>query len=952
VSKKVAILVFVLSAFFLPASLQSSSATISQNGYAEGELLIRFKRDVTNSRVTLAHAQLGSSIIKEYALTGWQRVRLPKGMTVEEAISHYRELDDVAGVQPNYIYRVLATPNDFRFGELYGMAKIQAPMAWDSSTGSSSVVVAVIDTGIHYTHEDLGPNMWRNPGEIAGNGIDDDNNGYVDDVFGVDLANNDSDPADDFNHGTHVAGTIGAKGNNGVGVAGVNWNVSIMAIKLHDGVGNATAADAIEAFQYVTMMKNRGVNIRVTNNSYGGAPEAAGFDQALKDAIDAAGNAGILNVFAAGNNATNNDIVPFYPASYTSPSILSVAASTATDARAGFSNFGLSSVDLAAPGQGILSTIIGTSSYGFNSGTSMATPHAAGAAALLAAHNPSLSNLSLKATLMNNVDVLSQWNGLVKTGGRLNIGRAITNPTVCNFTLSQNSQSFNVGGGVGTVDVLVATNCDWTAASNAVWISVLSGPVGSGTSTVTFSVAANPNSSSRTGTMAIAGQTYTVTQAGVAGGCSFSINPTSQSFSSAGGSGTVDVSVGAGCNWSAVSNAAFITVTSGASGSGSGMVSFSVMQNSSSSSRTGTITIAGQTFTVNQSGSAASCVSSITPLSRVFASNGGTSTVSVSASGTCNWTAQPNVAWITITANGNGPGSKLIKYKVLANPTTSARSGEIIIGGRIHTVTQMGGTCSFSISPTSQSFGAAGGAGSIQVNAGAGCAWTAASNVGFITVTGGASGSGSGIVNFSVDANGSASPRAGTITVAGQTFTVNQSGATGGCTYSINPTSQSFSSAGGSGTVDVSVGAGCNWSAVSNAAFITVTSGASGSGSGMVSFSVMGNSSSSSRTGTITIAGQTFTVSQSGVASCSFTVSPLSVSYKKAGGSGTVSVSTGAGCNWTAVSNVSWITITSAGGASGSGAVSYTISVNNTASTRTGTMTIAGKTVTIKQASF
>ena len=199
--------------------------------------------------------------------------------------------------------------------------------------------------------------MWTNSGEITGNLIDDDGNGFVDDVYGWDFRFNDSDPFDQHGHGTHTSGTIGAVGNNGVGVVGVNWNVSLMTIKIYSRVGtDTTSAMLIAAYKYVRMMKNRGVNIRVTNNSYGGCPETCGYDQATKDAIDALGNAGILNVFAAGNSGTNNDVSPFYPATYTSPSILSVGGSNSTDLRA--FNFGLTTVDLAAPGVGIRARLL------------------------------------------------------------------------------------------------------------------------------------------------------------------------------------------------------------------------------------------------------------------------------------------------------------------------------------------------------------------------------------------------------------------------------------------------------------------------------------------------------------------------------------------------------------------------------------------------------------------
>lgn len=421
-------------ALFTLLALQSISATshaqVIKREYLENELLV--KVEPSSGLIGNRLEQFGAGKIQEFAATGWVRLRLPPGMTVDQGVSFYSRLTGVARVQPNFVYRVQATVNDPRFAELYGLNKIGAPAAWDTSTGSSSVVVAVIDLGVNYNHEDLSANMWRNPGETgtdaqgrnkATNDLDDDGNGYIDDVYGIDTINHDSDPADDGGHGTHVAGTIGAVGNNNKGVVGVNWAVNIMAIKSHDSAGNGTSASVIEAFQYAAMMRRRGINVRVTNNSWGGAPEAPLYDQALKDAIDDAGSAGILNVCAAGNANTNNDGNLFYPASYDSPSIISVAASDQNDNRAGFSSYGATTVDLAAPGVGILSTY--GSSYVALSGTSMATPHVSGAAALLCAFNSYLSTAQLKATLLNSVDRLPQWSGLTVTGGRLNLLRAL-----------------------------------------------------------------------------------------------------------------------------------------------------------------------------------------------------------------------------------------------------------------------------------------------------------------------------------------------------------------------------------------------------------------------------------------------------------------------------------------------------------------------------------------------
>lgn len=500
----------LITVFQFPFS--SESKNDDSNHYVKGELLVKFKRGETTERVSATHSRIGATLLKEFEPLGWQHIKLPDGISVEEGIRTYKDLPEIAEAQPNYIYSINLTPNDPSYSQLYGMTKISAPTAWDTTTGSSEIVVAVIDTGINYNHVDLSANMWRNPGEIAGNNIDDDRNGFVDDVYGYDFIYGDSDPIGDNTHGTHTAGTIGATGNNSIGVVGVNWNVRLMALKTHASDGNSNAAAVIGAFQYATMMKNRGVNIRVTSNSWSGAPEAPGYDQALKDAIDAAGDAGILNVFAAGNGARNIDPSPEYPASYNSPSILSIAASDSNDNKAGFSNFGVNSVDLAAPGVSILSTTI--SGYGNLSGTSMATPHTAGAAALLAAANPSLSMPSLKATLMNTVDTLPQWTANVQTGGRLNVARAIQTQTVCTYSLLSNSQNMPVSGGNTFASLFTSQNCGFMVKNNANWITLISNEAGAGPSTITFKVDPNNTGTPRTGTLTIAGLTFTVNQAG------------------------------------------------------------------------------------------------------------------------------------------------------------------------------------------------------------------------------------------------------------------------------------------------------------------------------------------------------------------------------------------------------------------------------------------------------
>lgn len=314
------------------------------------------------------------------------------------------------------------TPNDPSYGSLWGMQKIKAPQAWDLATGSREVVVGVIDTGIDYNHPDLSANMWRNPNEVAGDGIDNDGNGIIDDVYGYNAITNSGDPMDDNSHGTHCAGTIGGVGNNGVGVAGVSWAVKMIGAKFLSANGSGRLSHAIAAIDYLTNLKTQqGVNIVLTNNSWGGG----GYSQFLSDAIQRHRDAGIIFVAAAGNSRNDNDSLPSYPASYDIDNVIAVAATDSDDNLASFSNYGANSVDIAAPGVGILSTIHGNR-YASYSGTSMATPHVAGAIALLKSYT-NLSMTNLINRIYNTGDPLSQLNGIVRTGKRLNLFAALTN---------------------------------------------------------------------------------------------------------------------------------------------------------------------------------------------------------------------------------------------------------------------------------------------------------------------------------------------------------------------------------------------------------------------------------------------------------------------------------------------------------------------------------------------
>lgn len=359
---------------------------------------------------------------------GLFRLDAPASLTYDQILTVAQGIPGFGYIEPNFVLHATATvPNDPQFSSLYGLdntgqlggkvdADIDAPAAWDISTGSRSVVIGVIDTGVDYTHPDLAANIWTNSGEIPGNGIDDDHNGFIDDVHGYDfVGTGDSNPMDDHYHGTHVSGTIGAVGNNGVGVVGVNWNVSIMALKFLDSSGSGTDADAIEAINYATMMRGKGVNIRVLSNSWGGGA----YSSAMEDSIRAAGAAGILFVAAAGNDSMNTDSSPNYPSCYNSDNIISVAATDRNDLLASFSNWGATTVDLSAPGVDVNSTEP-SNSYGTLSGTSMATPHVAGVAALAWAVNPGATYQQVRDAIFAGADHVASMAGKSVTGGRLN----------------------------------------------------------------------------------------------------------------------------------------------------------------------------------------------------------------------------------------------------------------------------------------------------------------------------------------------------------------------------------------------------------------------------------------------------------------------------------------------------------------------------------------------------
>ncbi|MES2597952.1 MAG: S8 family serine peptidase [Verrucomicrobiota bacterium] len=463
----------------------------------------------------------GATVRKRMPASGLWLVAFsePQPDTVPRAISRVSKLKElVLVVEPDHIMTGQATPNDSSYNQLWGMhntgqsggttdADIDAPEAWDIHTGSRSVVVAVIDSGIDQTHPDLVANLWSNPGEIAGNGLDDDGNGYVDDVRGWDWVSDDNVPNDDNGHGTHCAGSIGALGNNSSGVTGVCWQVSLLGLKFLDSGGNGFESDGAEAISYATAL-----GVTMTSNSYTGTT----YTQAMKDAIDEAHEAGILFVAASGNNALNVELYPEYPAAYDSANILSVTATTRTEGLALYSNYGATKVDLAAPGHEIYSTLPG-GTYGLKNGTSMAAPHVAGACALLKSYKPSLTHMQLRELVMNTVNPLPSLSGKCVTGGRMNLYNAML---ASNDILVTPTNHLSAAGPVGgdftpSAQLLTLTNNSnvsrpWTLSANRSWVT-LSSTSGTLTAGASAQITVSINSSANLLLAATHSATITVT---------------------------------------------------------------------------------------------------------------------------------------------------------------------------------------------------------------------------------------------------------------------------------------------------------------------------------------------------------------------------------------------------------------------------------------------------------
>ncbi len=503
----------ILVALF--ASVGWSARLVPAGRAVAGEAIVKFVASASNADVRDAEQQGDIDQDDHLATVSGGTIRKVHSRSKSTAalIAALSSHQAVAYAEPNYVVQAIATPNDPSYGQLWGLkntgqtisgsgccfgnptgtagADIKAEAAWNVTTGSRSIIVGVVDTGVDYNHQDLAANIWSNPGGIGGCAAG---------THGYNAITKVCDPLDDHYHGTHCSGTIGGVGNNGVGVVGVNWQVSIMGLKFLDSSGSGTTADAITAIDFAVNAKIAGQNVRVLSNSWGGG----GFSQALLDEINKANTNNILFVAAAGNNSSNNDVTPNYPSNYATPNMVAVAATDNRDGLASFSNYGATTVHLGAPGVDVFSCQPGNL-YQFLSGTSMATPHVAGVAALVlsAPGNSGMTVAQLKSAIINNTDTIPSLPGKTVSGGRLNAAKAVgTPPPTPDYSLSVSPASRSVVQGSSTTYTVTITPTNGFTGSVSFSVSGL--PAGAAGS---FS----PNPATSTSTLTVTTATSTPT---------------------------------------------------------------------------------------------------------------------------------------------------------------------------------------------------------------------------------------------------------------------------------------------------------------------------------------------------------------------------------------------------------------------------------------------------------
>ena len=508
----------------------------------------------------------------------------------------------------------------------------------------------------------------------------------------------------------------------------------------------------------------------------------------------------------------------------------------------------------------------------------------------------------------------------------------------CSYTVSPGSASVSNAAGAGTINLNSPSGCNWTASSSDTWLRPAD-TTGSGAAAIGYSYDANPNASSRSGSIQIGTATFNVTQSAA---CGFTLVPSSQTITASANAGTIAITAtSSSCSRTAVSDATWLTISSGGSGTGNGTIAWSAAVNNTPNDRVAHISIGDVTFTLQQN--AGNCVYQLSPSSGTAGSTGGSGTFNLST--VCTWQITSNADWLTVTSATSGTGNAQIAWSAIANPTAQARSASINIGSGVFTVTQSAAACSVGLSISAFSAPAEGGSGGIDITAPPGCNWTATSSVAWITFSSAAAGVGDGSLTFAIAANPNATARSGNILINNRTVAVTQPGQN--CSVSISPANASSPTSGAGGLIAVTTN--CAWTARSSATWLTLTGPLSGSGNGQVDYTVSANPGAGIRTATITVNGQVFLLTQSG-GNCALTLNPTSAAVNGAAGAGRFNVQGSQGCSWQPVSNTPWLAISAYSSVNGSGAVDFAVSANQTTDVRTGSITVGSETFTVTQA--
>ena len=511
-------------------------------------------------------------------------------------------------------------------------------------------------------------------------------------------------------------------------------------------------------------------------------------------------------------------------------------------------------------------------------------------------------------------------------------------PAPCNYSLTPGSLSFPAAPSTGTVSVASTTGCSWTATNNNSWITILSGGSGNGNGNITFSVASNQVGSARSGFVYVGDQVFTVNQAGSA--CSYSLSSGAASYDAFATNGSVNVSSLTGCAWTVTNTLSWITLIS-SNGSGNGTVSYNVAANNSGP-RTGILTIAGQPYTISQSGT---CGYKLSPINRTHGYSPASNFVSLTASNTCAWSVVVTNPWITISSNASGTGSANIGYVVATNATPFDRLGAISVADQSLVLLQHGYPCNFSLSPTNDSYPGAATSGVVVVTATVGCPWSAVNTNTWITIIAGQNGTGTGSVSYTVDPNLTSVSRTGLVVIAGQSYTVVQSGA---CNYKISPTTRMHGYSGSSNFVALTTSNSCTWSVLNTNGWITIVPPTSGTGAANIGYTVDPNPTGNERTGSVFIADQVMTIIQHG-AGCNYDLSPTNRTHGSAAASNYVTLTTSNFCVWSVVNTNPWITIATGTSGAGTAQIGYLVAANSGADERTGVVMVADQSLTLVQ---